>query len=68
MQATDMNGRLIQIGDKVNAYPIIGDDRDEPKLKTVRLIRGMHGRPNEPMIWFEEGGGCHHPQACVVVK
>jgi len=66
MKAKDMNGVDIKIGDKVNRWALIKRKTGEPKVRTVEDIAQL-GKGGETMIWFKEGGGCHHPEACEVI-
>lgn len=67
MNVTDMNGKELKEGQKVNRYPLIGKKTGEPKVRTISSIGPMHAG-GETMIWFEEGGGAHHPKACEVIR
>lgn len=64
---TDMNGVELKEGQKVNRWPLIGQKTGESKVRTVSLCSPMHGG-GEMMVWFEEGGGAHHPKACEVIN
>lgn len=63
----DINGNEIQEGQRVLRWPLINKKQGEPKERTVSHIGSMHSG-GETMIWFEEGGGAHHPKACEVIK
>lgn len=61
----DMNGTVIEVGDEVELHGVIGKPDDNPIVGVVYSVAGMHGRPNEAMIWIK-GKAAHHPKACIV--
>lgn len=65
--AKDMNGKEIKEGMIVNKWALIGKKTGEPKVGKVKLVEGMHGTPDEPMIWIEGIRSCHHPKCCEVI-
>lgn len=67
MEVTDMHGNEIKEGQKVKRFPLINKDTGDFKIRTVSTIQPMY-KGGENMVWFEEGGGAHHPEACVVIN
>lgn len=67
MNVNDMHGNEIKEGQLIKRFPLINDDSGEFKLRTVRAIGPMH-EGGENMVWFNEGGGAHHPRATVVMS
>lgn len=61
-----MDGKEIKVGDTVIRYPIINLKKDGAFRKVKSIAPCYEG--GELLIWFEEGGGCHHPHACEVFR
>lgn len=66
-QTTDMDGNILEVGQLVNRWPLINKKEGEPKRRKIKHISPMHAG-GESMIWFEGGGGAHHPKACELIE
>lgn len=62
----DMRGKEIKIGDKVRVSSLIGR-MEFTGIKTIEDIAPMNNVSGD-LLWFEEGGGCHHPKAVEVLN
>lgn len=58
-----MNDVEIKVSDNVLRYSVIGREKGNPLLRTVKEVAPMY-EGGELLVWFEEGGGSHHPRAC----
>lgn len=56
-----------KVGDKVKVYGLMKPRRDFKYIRTINWIGPTHSG-GEPMLWFEEGGGAWHPDACKLVE
>lgn len=63
----DMNGQRIEIGSYVKRYPLINKKTNNFKLKKIKHIAPTH-TGGEILVWFEGGGGAHHPKAVEVIS
>lgn len=56
------------VGEKVEVYSLMGC-KDFIGIKTIKCIEPMNSSPKQlPMIYFVEGGGCHHIGAIAKIK
>lgn len=56
-----------KIGDKVKVYGLMHPRRDFKDIRTIESIKPMHSGGKD-MLWFEEGGGAWHPDACELIE
>jgi len=55
-----------EVGQNVKVYALMNPRRDLKGIETIKAIGPMYGGGPD-MLWFENGGGAHHPDACEAV-
>lgn len=66
-KVTDVNDREILVGSRVRLRSLIGDNTSRVCAEgSVYSLAGMHGNPNESMVWIK-GQPAHHPKATEVI-
>ena len=56
-----------KIGDRVRVYLSMHPRRDFKKISVIKDIGPMHDGGAD-MLWFEDGGGAWHPDACEIAE
>ena len=55
--------QIFEVGQRVKVYGLMNPQRDFIDERTIKSIVPMHSGGKD-MLWFEEGGGAWHPDAC----
>jgi len=56
-----------KVDDKVRVYRLMHPRKDLLGEKTIENVGPMHVG-GESMLWFKEGGGAWHPDACEKIE